>query len=687
MSCDQNRINKIENLLRQNNENIPTNDLIYYLKCNTKNKTLNENNLKKTEEYLNKINYSFLYENIFTNKGNYQIIAIFIILLLLPFYFFFPQFYKLGGFGFFIGICGFLGLSSKLSSLFSIINNNITTIYIGLTFLIYFIFFIVLNKLNHISLFFISAVLSYLIINYICRLILTVPTSSNPYVKLNTSMNNNDPKNFTEYNEQLAKACKIIIERYRLNLPSGNMLYSYLTIFEIGDKTNIYIDFIVNLLSPLLSVYILWILGDFLSNFNNIIPNTDKTFNLFPLIGHNPESIKYLTCQANYVLPRELNLGLLASDLLDDYKLNDKIYNNIYKALMRISHELLKRYNPKFYKVDLKNNEKRNILFKNLKNNKIFIQLKNLMAKSKIILNENDLNENQNEDIIVQIKTFIESQDIPYKKKTKLYDLLKHIDNILFVENIEDIKYEEDSNLAQYVLLNNTDEIDPEYKKLLNEITTKYIQNFRNNLHVNPSPNESNYYRLLYGYHYNIVSYNMLGDSIKYKANNFFSKILRLLSTWLLLAKPIGSSWIISRYILHSKNIMKVIKNFSTNSTIWKYMSMGIDNSYLNNIYNLYQINNQNTLLTKGLNIFYSLLIFIIMAPILYFYNSFIYGLINNPSWYSFIYQIITIIYIFGSIGTLISQSSLIGYNLVFIGIIVFLIIMIFLITYFTSKK
>ena len=683
MSCDQNRINRIENLLRRNNNNISTKDLIYYLKCNSNNKTLNYNNLKETEKYLIKINYSFLYENIFTNKGNYQTIAISIIFLLLPFYFFFPHFYKLGGLAFFIGICGFLGLSSKISSFFSILNKNITTIYIGLTFLIYFIFFIVLNKLNHISLFFISAIISYLLINYICRLILTVPTSTNPYIKLNTTMNNNDPKNFTEYNEELSKACEMIIERYKLNLPSGKMLYSYLTIFEIGDKTNIYIDFIVNLFTPILSVYILWLLGDFLSYFKYEIPNTDTKFDLFPLIGDNVESIKYLTCQANYVLPRELNLGLLASDLLDDYKLNDKIYNKIYKALMRISHELLKKYNPKFYKLDIKNDEKRNVLFKNLKNNKIFLQLKNLMAKSKIILNEDDLNESQSDDAIAQLKNLIDIQDIPYKKKIKLYDLLKHIDNVLVVENIENIKYEEDSNLAQYVLLNNDDEIEPGYKNLLNEITTKYIQNFRNNLHVNPNQNESNNDRLLHGYHYNIISYNILGDNVKYKANNMFIKILRLLSTWLLLAKPIGSSWVISQYILNSSNIMKVIKNFSTNSFIWKYMSMGIDNSYLNNIYNLYESVNQNTLLTKGLNILYSILIFIIIAPILYMYNSSIFGLISNPSWYSFIYQVITIIYIYGSIGTLVAQKSLMTYNLVFIGIIVIIVIGSVLIAYF----
>ena len=687
MSCDQNRINRIENLLKQNNNKISTNDLIYYLKCNSNNKTLNENNLKQTEIYLTKINYSFLYENIFTNTGNYQTIAIFIIFLLLPFYFFFPQFYKLGGFAFFIGICGFLGLSSKISSFYSIITKNITIIYMGLTFLIYFIFFIVLNKLNHISLFFISAVISYLIINYVCRLILTVPTNSNPYVKLNTTINNNDPKNFNEYNEDLEKACKIIIERYKLNLPSGKMLYSYLTIFEIGDKTNIYIDFIVNLFSPLLSLYILWLLGDFLSYFKSEIPNTDTKFDLFPLIGDSLESIKYLTCQANYVLPRELNLGLLASDLLDDYKLNDKIYNKIYKALMRISYELLKKYNPKFYKINIKNDEKRNDLFKNLKNNKIFLQLKNLMAKSKIILSEDDLKQNQNEDAITQLKNLIQIQDIPYKKKIKLYDLLKHIDNVLVVENIEDSKYEEDSNLAQYVLLNNDDEIEPGYKNLLNEITTKYIQNFRNNLHVNQNTNGSSNDRLLHGYHYNIISYDILSDNVKYKANNIFIKILRLLSTWLLLAKPIGSSWFISRYILHSSNIMKVIKNFSTNSVIWKYMTMGIDNSYLNNIYNLYETINQNTILTKGLNIFYSLLIFIIIAPILYAYNSSIFGLISNPSWYSFIYQAITIFYIYGSIGTLIANKSLMTYNIIFIVIIVIIAIGAVLIAFLRSAK
>ena len=106
---------------------------------------------------------------------------------------------------------------------------------------------------------------------------------------------------------------------------------------------------------------------------------------------------------------------------------------------------------------------------------------------------------------------------------------------------------------------------------------------------------------------------------------------------------------------------------------------------YLNNIYNLYELVNQNTLLTKSLNIFYSVLIFIIMAPILYTYNNYIFGLINNPSWYSFIYQFITIIYIYGSITTLIAEKSLLSYNLFFVGMIIIIVIGVALIAYFRS--
>ena len=55
MSNDKSRINKIEGLLQSDAKNVSTNDLIYYLKVNSKNEILNPNNINKSKEYFNKI--------------------------------------------------------------------------------------------------------------------------------------------------------------------------------------------------------------------------------------------------------------------------------------------------------------------------------------------------------------------------------------------------------------------------------------------------------------------------------------------------------------------------------------------------------------------------------------------------------------------------------------------------------
>ena len=165
MGFDQTRINNIENNLKNNPKKISNNDLIYYLKCNSNNEHLDDINLKKSEEYFKKINNSFIFENIFVNNSNYASILPSIIGLLLPFYYFYPRFYKIGFIGCFIGFVCLLGIYSKLVNLYSNFFKNIGTSFLGLSLVIYIVFFIALNKLNHISLFFISAVISYLIIN------------------------------------------------------------------------------------------------------------------------------------------------------------------------------------------------------------------------------------------------------------------------------------------------------------------------------------------------------------------------------------------------------------------------------------------------------------------------------------------------------------------------------------------
>ena len=84
-----------ENIRKKDIKDISTEDLIYYLYFKTKNEELKNFDKKKIENYFYKINYSYFYENIFSNTGNYSELAIYIIGLLIPFYINYPKFYQL----------------------------------------------------------------------------------------------------------------------------------------------------------------------------------------------------------------------------------------------------------------------------------------------------------------------------------------------------------------------------------------------------------------------------------------------------------------------------------------------------------------------------------------------------------------------------------------------------------------
>ena len=760
MSCDPSKISNIEALLNSNPSSISTNDLIYYLKCNSNNSILDPNNLDSTTEYLNKIDISFAYENVFVNTSNYSSIVTSIIGLLIPFYYFFPRFYKIGFLGTFIGIMSLFNLYSKTNNLYSPFFSNIGLVFISLTMLIYIIFFILLNKLNHYSLFFISAILSFLIINYILRFILTIPTKVNKWNQYNASMNSNNSSNYTQYNALLETTCFQVMSRFNMKLPSGNMLYSYLTVFEIGEnpnKTKIS-DFLTNMFAPFISIFLLWFFGYFLAQLKDeTIEDTKEKINLFPLIGIHDDSKKYYTCQANYILPKELNLGLLIHDHIDKYNFDDILYSKVEKALTRISKELLQKYNPKFFKLEPINdnqNLRNNKIFKeeiydNLKDNKIFKEIINLLKKNDIfnellkknkntiqsggkridnnddnnkkinsnnevkvnatrIENNNNKTEvnatriNSNNEISVnatrieeddtyisKIKEIINEQILPYKKKSEMLDLVNHITNTLKIINQINKDYENDSLLARNEFLYDKELIE-EQKPKLEEILDDYINKFKNNLEIKDET--------LFGYHYNIVGYNLFGDKVRVKSNDIFSFILRLLSTWLLFAKPIGSPWVITKYIMSSSDGFKeLLKNLSGTSLLWKYFSMGLDRSYFEEIYKDVQNNKENSIIknsslisSKGWNLFLTILtfiilvltfffyksnifqiillciaiaiisvylyykpsitfifiIFIILMMLFYFYNSTSFGLTSSPSWYNMLYQIIFIIII-----------------------------------------
>jgi len=681
MSYDISRINNIEFNLKSNPSNVSTNDLIYYLQYNSNNQEINSNNLSITENYLIKIQNSFYYENIFVNTSNYTVIMFSMIGLLIPFYYYYPRFYKVRFWAMLIAVISLFNLYSTFSSLYTGFFNSSKYYFVGLTVFIYIIFFILLNKLNHISLFFISAIISFVILNYIYRVILTSPSNTNIYNQYKATINNNSGK-YTEYNLLIEACCLEVINRFNLRLPSGNMLYSYLTIFQIGDNTNKLFDFFTNLFCPLISIFILFILGLFLSTIKS-----QENINLFSIVGLSNDSTKYVSCQANYILPKEFNVNLMINEILEPHDFNNKIYSKVEKALLRISHELLKKNNPKF--IELENIDKNDIR-KNLKNNKIFIKLNKTLK----INNINDNNyDNYIDKIIEIIEKKYEDQTIPYHTKKEMLGLLKQIDNTLLIKNEINNKNNNDSDLARDELLYDK-KIEDEYKKTLEFIVNKYTDTFRENLGIkkklNENQSENNNKDIeykLFGYDYNIITYPLFGKKLRKIFNKIFSTILGLISVWLLFTKPICSPILIGKYIISSNNGIKhLLEKLSGNSGIWKYIIMGIDSSYYEDKIKEQQNNKEQPLLLKGLNIVYYIVLFIILLPIFYFYNSVSFGLTSSPSWYNPIYQVIFILNIIGNMYCYYNKKSLGLFNIIFFITFIVIFIIATLISYLISK-
>ena len=191
----------------------------------------------------------------------------------------------------------------------------------------------------------------------------------------------------------------------------------------------------------------------------------------------------------------------------------------------------------------------------------------------------------------------------------------------------------------------------------------------------------------MYGYDDNIITYELFNDNVKKSSNIIFKYLLRLISCWLLFSKPIGSSWLLSKYMLIPKYGFKsIFKNISDDSFLWKYFSMGLDTSYLKDIYK--KIGSVNTLpiTTRIVDIILSVLVFIIVFGILQFYNSTNFGFNLSPSWYNLIFQFIFFMNIVGNIICYSKKKSNIWYNIIFLTVIIVFVVIAIILMIFLKK-
>ena len=675
-----NRLNNIDYQINSNNvNNLSNEDLFYYLYIQTNNDKIQNYNESAIKNYLEKINYSYFYENIFVNNSNYTTVAMSIIGLLIPFYYNYPTFYNLGTTGFIIGISSFISLFLFLKKSYSSFFPEVTKHFLVLNIVLYLVFFVLLNKLNHLSLFFICSVLSFLIINYIYRVKLSLPTKNNQFNKLSAKLKQN--AKFTEFNLPIEKVCTEIVSRFNLKLPSSQMLYSYIAEFEIGDasKSERITNFVTNISSPFVIILYLTLLGVFLNKINSgdLIPGS--IVKLFPLIGLDENSFKYYTCQANYVLPIQFNYNLFLHEFYQEKELDDKVYGELVKAMSRINNEFIKKYNPCFVKLeDLKKEE----IYEQLKKNHILNEIKTFLKKNNILFNADTY--------ISEIFKLVFDDAVPFDKKEEAYRLIENINNTLKIQVNIDKSYEDDVKLARNELLYNKN-IDDKYKPILQKLIDKYVTYFNANLKENK----------LYGYDYNILTYDIFTRNVRLFFNKGFQQILKYLSLWLIFGKPITSGWLLTSYLfLKDIDIQKFITYFDSGNVFWKYTTMGFDYKYMHDAIENFgnnKNNNDSSILKKEFNyvltIIGKILVYILIAfPFLNWYNNAFFGLTLSPIYYNLLSQVIFIINIIGNIYIIKkfyenreNSISPIGYNvmyflLLFIIIIIYYIIKIFLI-------
>ena len=177
-------------------------------------------------------------------------------------------------------------------------------------------------------------------------------------------------------------------------------------------------------------------------------------------------------------------------------------------------------------------------------------------------------------------------------------------------------------------------EIEDRAKILLRKLCDHYVTSFIKNIKENR----------LYGYNYNIFTFEYFDRNVRLSSNKAFIFIIRLISTYVLFARPFTSPWLFSIFsMIGSKKYQgfnEYFKYFTENNSFMKYLSMGIDHEYFYENYknDLTNLIKDKPFYKKALLLLFKFLITVfITLPVLQVYNNAFYGLTGNPSYINLI--------------------------------------------------
>ncbi len=444
MTVDTTRINQIEDQLKdtKNISKIKTEDLIYYLKIKSQNENLNADDMDSTMKYLQQVQISYLIENIFSNQTNYGTLAIGFVMMLVPFYYEYPQIYKGGFWTLAIGLIGLTFVIQALQKYSDIgkmggwasgwFQKLEVWVLLG-ALILYFGLFVTICQLNHYSLYFICVIFMYLFVTFILRMILLSPVQQNPYKDYRATYVYN--ANAVPLNTNIDNASKELNTRLQLGMPSGAMLYNYCAYFKIKENPQYIWDFISNLIQPMMVIGVLLITGGFVNSYTTVETfgtENEFAFQTMPLVGMSEDSLDYLECQANYILPDEMNPERKIQEVLMERCYDPELNRKLTGVLQQISSDYLKIYRPLFYYEDP--NESTNVYMTINVNTSELNDLKEDIEDKKTKLTEQDEKIiKENIDLIESImKQFCEEYEMIFESAKDGKKLIKYDPKLVF---------------------------------------------------------------------------------------------------------------------------------------------------------------------------------------------------------------------------------------------------------------